>query len=180
MMELSDQKKTRGTTPAPMSYELLISSIAEVHARTQASAAGAVNRYLTLRNWFIGAYIVEFEQNGEDRASYGQQLLPRLARDLKRRGVPGCSAEMLGRTRVFYRTYPQLRESGSSPLGTKSGTFSTLSGRTEISSPAVTKSYTAFPTPLDGQTLLRLSWSHLIELIRLEDPWNEHFMRMNV
>ena len=54
-----------------MSYELLISSIAEIHARTQAGAAGAVNRYLTLRNWFTGAYIVEFEQNGEDRASLG-------------------------------------------------------------------------------------------------------------
>ena len=178
-MELSDQKKTRSTTPTQMSYELLISSIAEVHARTQASAAGAVNRYLTLRNFFIGAYIVEFEQNGEDRASYGQQLLPRLARDLKRRGIPGCSAEMLGRTRVFYRIYPQLREIGSSPFATESGTAPTLTGRTEISSPAVTKSHTAVPTPLDGQTLLRLSWSHLIELIRLRTNGNEHFMRMN-
>ena len=103
-MEHSHQRKTRSTTPTPMSYELLVSSIAEVHAHTQTSAAGAVNRYLTLRNWFIGAYIVEFEQNGEDRASYGQQLLPRLAQDLRRRGISGCSAEMLGRTRVFYRT----------------------------------------------------------------------------
>src|SRR5712671_2806764 len=83
--EFSNRGKARSATHAPMSYELLISSIAEIHARTQAGAAGAVNRYLTLRNWFIGAYIVEFEQNGEDRASYGQQLLPRLARDLKRR-----------------------------------------------------------------------------------------------
>jgi hypothetical protein len=89
MIELSDQRKTGNITPAPMSYELLISSIAEVHARTQAGAAGVVNRYLTLRNWFIGAYIVEFEQNGEDRASYGQQLLPRLARDLKKARNPG-------------------------------------------------------------------------------------------
>ena len=174
-MEISDQRRARGITPAPMSYELLISSIAEVHARTQAGAAGAVNRYLTLRNWFIGAYIVEFEQNGEDRASYGQQLLPRLARDLKRRRIPGCSAEMLGRTRVFYRTYPQLRERGSSPFATESGTFPAPTDRTEIPSPAVTESNTALPTPLDGQTLLRLSWSHLIELIRLEDPWKRAF-----
>jgi len=105
-MELSDQRKSRSIIPAPTSYELLISSIAEVHARTQAGAAGAVNRYLTLRNWLIGAYIVEFEQNGEDRANYGQQLLPRLARDLKKRRIPGCSAEMLGRTRVFSALTP--------------------------------------------------------------------------
>ena len=31
------------------------------------------------------------------------------------------------------------------------------------------------PHPLDGQTLLRFSWSHLIEFIRLEDPWKRAF-----
>jgi len=158
-----------------MSYKLLISSIADVHARTQAGAAGAVNRYLTLRNWCIGACIVEFEQNGKDRATYGQQLLPRLALDLKRRGIPGCSAEMLGRTRVFYRTYPQLRECCTSPFTTEAGILASLTDWTEISSPLVTKSHTALPTPLEGQTLLRLSWSHLIELIRLDDPWKRAF-----
>jgi predicted nuclease of restriction endonuclease-like (RecB) superfamily len=169
------RKRNRSATNAPMSYKLLISSIAEVHARTQADAAGAVNRHLTLRNWFIGAYIVEFEQNGEDRASYGQELLPRLARDLRRRGVPGCSPEMLGRMRVFYRIYPRLSEAGSSPFAAESGTIPAPTAPTEISSPAVTKSNTALPTPLDGRTLLRLSWSHLIELIRLDDPWKRAF-----
>jgi predicted nuclease of restriction endonuclease-like (RecB) superfamily len=158
-----------------MSYELLISSIAEVHARTQAGAAGAVNRYLTLRNWFIGAYIVEFEQNGEDRASYGQHLLSRLAQDLKRRKIAGCSPEMLGRMRFFYRTYPHLSESVSQPFGTESSTVRAPTDWTKISSPAVTKSNAAVPTPLDGQTLLRLSWSHLIELIRLDDAWERAF-----
>src|SRR5258708_4436672 len=67
-MVLSNPRKTRSAAGAPMSYELLISSIAGVHARTQTDAAAAVNRYLTLRNWFIGAYVVQFEQNGADRA----------------------------------------------------------------------------------------------------------------
>jgi hypothetical protein len=160
-MEFSNRGKAGSSTHAPMSYELLISSIAEIHARTQAGAAGAVNRYLTLRNWFTGAYIVEFEQNGEDRASYGQQLLPRLARDLKRRKIPGCSSEMLGRMRLFYRTYPQLSESVSQPFATASGRFRASANRTEIPSPPVTESSTTLPTPLDGQTLLRLSWNLL-------------------
>lgn len=77
---------------------------------------------------------------------------------------------MLGRTRVFYRTYPQLRESSPSALATESGKFPAPTDRTEISSPAVTKSHTVFPRPLDSRTLLRLSWSHLIELIRPEGP----------
>lgn len=51
--EFPDRERTRSATDAPMSYDLLISSIAEAHARTR---AGAVNRYLTLRNWLIGAH----------------------------------------------------------------------------------------------------------------------------
>jgi predicted nuclease of restriction endonuclease-like (RecB) superfamily len=174
-MQSSDHRELQSAAGAPLSYELLISSIAEVHARTQAGAAGAVNRYLTLRNWFIGAYVVQFEQNGADRASYGQQLLLHLARDLKKRRIPGCSPEMLGRMRVFYRTYPQLRESGSSPFAREPGTSAAATEQIEISSPAVTKSEAALPTPLGRQALLRLSWSHLIELIRLEDPWKRAF-----
>jgi hypothetical protein len=50
-MEFSNRGKAGSSTHAPMSYELLISSIAEIHARTQAGAAGAVTRYLTLRKW---------------------------------------------------------------------------------------------------------------------------------
>ncbi len=161
-----------------MSYESLLSSIAEVDARTRSGAAGAVNQYLTLRNWFVGAYIVEFEQNGEDRASYGQQLLSRLSRDLKRRKIPGCSPEMLGRMRLFYRTYHQLSEGVSSSSvspQTEFGVFPAQIHGTEISSPAVTEFGPACPMPLDGRTLMQLSWSHLIELIRLDDPWKRAF-----
>jgi predicted nuclease of restriction endonuclease-like (RecB) superfamily len=174
-MQSPDHRELQSAAGAPLSYELLISSIAEIHARTQAGAAGAVNRYLTLRNWFIGAYVVQFEQNGADRASYGQQLLLHLARDLKKRRIPGCSPEMLGRMRVFYRTYPQLRESDSSPFAREPGTPAAAAEQIEISSPAVTKFEAALPTPLGRQALLRLSWSHLIELIRLDDPWKRAF-----
>ena len=107
-MQLTDhRKRNRSSTNAAMSYKLLISSIAEVHARTQADAAGAVNRHLTLS---------------------------------------------------------KLSEGGSSPFAAETGTIPAPTAPTEISSPAVTKSNTALPTPLDGRTLLRLSWSHLIEL----------------
>ena len=44
----------------------------------QAQAAHAVNLALTSRNWLMGCYIVEFEQSGEDRAAYGEQLLKKL------------------------------------------------------------------------------------------------------
>ena len=45
------------------------------HSRNKESA---VNQLLTIRNWAIGYYIVEFEQNGKARAEYGSNLLEKL------------------------------------------------------------------------------------------------------
>ena len=53
----------------------------------QGQTAHAVNIALTIRNWFIGYNIVEFEQHGEDRAAYGEQLLKTLETRLNRKGL---------------------------------------------------------------------------------------------
>ena len=60
-------------------FKQLIASIEETHLHLQASAANAVNQALTIRNWLIGYYIVEFEQEGNDRAEYGARLLECIA-----------------------------------------------------------------------------------------------------
>ena len=39
---------------------------------------------LTTRNWLIGLYIVEFEQNGEDRARYGAALTAHIAKIIRK------------------------------------------------------------------------------------------------
>ena len=71
-------------------------------------AATAVNQSHVIRNWPIGAYIVEFEQRGEDRAKYGEMLLARLSCDLKQRGVKGASRDILERMRTFFAFIPPL------------------------------------------------------------------------
>ena len=50
-----------------MSYHALVESIVALHQESSGQAALAVNRWLILRNWVIGAHLVEFEQNGESR-----------------------------------------------------------------------------------------------------------------
>ena len=62
----------------PMNFDLLLNTIQQTHTVFQQNAVKAVNMSLTLRNWLIGYYIVEFEQNGEDRAIYGDKLIPNL------------------------------------------------------------------------------------------------------
>ncbi len=73
-----------------MNYDALIASIANAHQHAQAGAAGAVNRQLILRNWLIGAFIKDFEQNGEDRVAYGTQLLDHLQSFLLEFGIGFC------------------------------------------------------------------------------------------
>ena len=158
-----------------MTYASLIESIVEVHQRAQAGAAGAVNRFLLLRNWLIGAYVIEFEQHGEDRARYGARLLSRIARDLKRRGVSGCSAEMLGRMRLFYRICPQLQTQISSSAMTKSSALPVPISAIGIPSSAMTKSRPKQPKSLPVRKILQLSWTHWIELLHLDDLWKRAF-----
>ena len=88
-----------------MNYEALVSVIGQTHLHFQQQAAKAVNVSLTIRNWLIGFYIVEFEQKGEDRAKYGAGLLNKLAIQLSIKGL--VSAE-LSRCRQFYHCYPQI------------------------------------------------------------------------
>ena len=49
-------------------FEGLIENVYQTHCLLQENAAKAVNFNLTVRNWLVGWYIVEYEQNGEDRA----------------------------------------------------------------------------------------------------------------
>jgi len=79
---------------------------------------------LVLRNWLIGAHLIEFEQSGQDRATYGE-LLSSLAADLKRRGRKGLGISILKNCRQFYRLYPHFRQSVI-------GKFAAIPVRTEI------------------------------------------------
>ena len=70
-----------------MKFDLLVDTIHHTHQSFQQKAIKAVNINLTLRNWLIGYYIVEFEQKGEDRAQYGEQLVPSLSKKLGIKGL---------------------------------------------------------------------------------------------
>jgi len=66
-------KKKHSDSPALDDFESLVDSIVQIHHQAQDFATKAVNVGLTLRNWLIGHRIVEFEQNGKDRAAYGER-----------------------------------------------------------------------------------------------------------
>ena len=51
----------------------------------------------------FGWFIVEYEQNGIDRAEYGTQLLSRMAERFRHAGIQGASTTRLKLFRQFYR-----------------------------------------------------------------------------
>ena len=88
-----------------MTFEQLAEQIKTVHHSAQISAVRAVNRTLTLRNWLIGYYIVEFEQRGEERAKYGEKLLKKLEERVNEKGLNNT---LFKNSRRFYLVYPQV------------------------------------------------------------------------
>jgi predicted nuclease of restriction endonuclease-like (RecB) superfamily len=74
---------------------------------------------------------------------------------------------MLGRMRVFYLACPRLRSQIPSSLMTGSPL--------PIPSSPMTESAADGPPPLQAAGILRLSWTHWIDLLRLEDPWRRAF-----
>jgi predicted nuclease of restriction endonuclease-like (RecB) superfamily len=90
-----------------MDFTHLKQDIQQLSTAFRQNAVAAINSHLTIRNWLVGFYIVEFEQNGEDRAKYGAKLLQNLAKEFNEDGL---SYRNLRLYRQFYVTYPQVRE----------------------------------------------------------------------
>jgi predicted nuclease of restriction endonuclease-like (RecB) superfamily len=76
--------------------------ISHVITEARRSSVRAVNTVMTATYWEVGRRIVEFEQGGERRAAYGQELLRRLAEDLTERFGRGFSERNLLQMRFFY------------------------------------------------------------------------------
>jgi predicted nuclease of restriction endonuclease-like (RecB) superfamily len=146
-----------------VNFDALVRAIADIHQRTQRGATRAVDVALTCRNWMIGAYIVEFEQRGEDRAAYGDQLLFKLAERLQRKSIPRSDERELRRFRQFYLGYPQIRDAVSPELGEPSY----LPEKRDSASPEF---------GLSGSLLInRLSFTHFRLLLEIEDPLKRAF-----
>lgn len=91
--------------PAP--EEHLYERIAAILDEARSRVARTVNTAMVHAYWLIGREIVEVEQQGAERAAYGEQLLEHLARRLTKRFGRGMGVATLRRARSFYQTFPQ-------------------------------------------------------------------------
>ena len=121
-------------------YIALLENIGKVVELAHQKLAAAFNTVLLDTNWEIGRYIVEFEQHGNARAKYGDNLINRLSKDLTARLGKGYSKTNLLYIRKFYYTF--AKDERLSHLFAQKGET---------------------PSHL-------LSWSHYFEILKLEDP----------
>lgn len=184
-----------------MDFNSLINSIDLAADSFRKSAVSSVNIHVSLRNWLIGYYIVEYEQNGEDRAEYGTGILEKLSRKLKHQR--GLSLRSLKIFRKFYLTYPGIGQTPSAQFEFRKlmeeGTLfeydalpsidlltkGSGSGKNELirhTKSTYKKGQTAsaqferedISLPFD-KILKNLSFSHLVELVQIEDPLKRAF-----
>lgn len=69
----------------------------------------AVNKELLGANWQIGKHIVEYEQQGSEKAEYGSALLSSLSKDLKSSFGRGFSKSNVYLMRQLYLKFPNFQ-----------------------------------------------------------------------
>jgi len=95
-------------------FDSLVDGLARLQARAREAAVRSVDEILTLRNWLIGAWIVAYEQEGADRARYGEGLIDALAAAFTARGIQGLSGRNLRNDRHTRRVIWRARSSSTS------------------------------------------------------------------
>lgn len=83
----------------------LITNIEKTVMRAKEKLATSINSTMTETYWSIGKYIVESEQNGNIKATYGKKLLTTLSKELTLRLGKGYSRPNLNNMRKFYLKY---------------------------------------------------------------------------
>jgi hypothetical protein len=133
----------------PAGYEALLLEVSRLLEHARQSAGRAVNAVMSSTYWQIGWRIVEQEQKGSDRASYGEELVTYLAKDLTARFGRGFSRTNVFQMRQFFLAY---REKIQAPSGSSEAEpiVQTLSG-------------------LSKAPLFPLSWSHYVRLLTVPE-----------
>jgi predicted nuclease of restriction endonuclease-like (RecB) superfamily len=156
-----------------MNFNELVTTLTDVNSHLLGSATKAVNIAVTLRNWLYGYYIQEYELSGVDRAEYGAHVLEKLAELLQSKHVNASSIRHLKLCRQFYRHYLNFGQTVFAQFS-KMGKALPNIGQT----PFALSQNTNFPKVPEEKLLTTLSYSHFVELIKVDDQLKRSFYEM--
>ncbi|MEZ5451601.1 MAG: PDDEXK nuclease domain-containing protein [Thiothrix sp.] len=132
--------------------QTLMERIRGIWEASRQQAIHSVNSAHVCANWLIGKQIVEAEQGGEQRATYGKALLKSLSQQLTDECGSGFSVSALQYMRAFFLAYPDLIEIQHAPRVISANTL-----------PSVDDS-----TWQPGKLHTGLSWTHYRILLKVE------------
>lgn len=168
-----------------LNYHAWSGGIASLLEEARRQSARHINAILTATYWEIGRRIVEFVQQGEMRAEYGDEVLGKLSRDLTKKFGRGFAQDNLERMRGFYLAWPPAQISAT--LSRKSlerkifltasekfllpENSQTVSAKSENPISATVSRKSEIDTELYLEALCHafpLSWSHYVRLLSVE------------
>lgn len=158
---------------APTPEEHLYRRVAAILDEARSRVARTVNTAMVHAYWLIGREIVLVEQQGKERAGYGEGLMRRVAARLSSTFGKGFSLASLKRMKQFYLAFP----SGSALMadtGQKGSTASSLSGDGDVARKGSTASSLSAPLPAALFPPM-LAWSHYLALLRVSNAQARSF-----
>jgi len=164
----------------------LVTVISETQTYFKQQAQKQVNIGLTLRNWFFGFYIVEYEQKGKDRAVYGENLIQNLSKLLGEKHLKGFSAVNLRMYRSFYLCYPEIQQSVTVKLYLNDFQENTIlqsvsakligdKNQAKKNEIVILQSATAKSISDIEKMINHLSFTHIVELIKQDNETKRSF-----
>lgn len=142
----------------------LVKNIRQLIVASKGELARIVNNTLIETYFHVGRLIVEFEQDGNQRAGYASQTLKKLSLQLTKEFGRGFSVDNLEHMRKFYIAY----NSSYSINNKKKPAKPAINQKSETLSRKLKKS----PAP---QSLFRLNWSHYVFLLRIDNVQERKF-----
>jgi len=144
--------------------DTLYEHIRELVIAARQTVARGIDLVQVRTNFEIGRHIVEHEQQGEQRAAYGKEVIKQLAEQLAREFGDGFSARNLASMRTFFLCYRER-----SPI------LQTLSANS-IESPGLGEMPNILQTSsAKSSRPFSLSWSHYVFLLGIKNPDERSF-----
>lgn len=149
----------------------VVANVAEriVHLinNARANVVRSINITEVITKYEIGRIIIDVVQEGEERATYGKQLLQGVSNILTERFGDGWSVDTLKRCRKFFMIYST--EKISATVLPESSTDNLCNTVAQI------QKVTDSPIKSTGKYPFTLSWSHYLILIRIESDEERRF-----
>lgn len=144
----------------------LYQRIRELVVTARQTVARGVDLVQVRTNFEIGRHIVEHEQQGEHRATYGKGMLKALAEKLTQEFGSGFSETSLKLMRQCYLLYANRISQTVSDFSGSPAIGQAASDQLPVFAPSV--------TPV-GQRPFSLSWSHYVFLLGIKSPDERSF-----